>query len=330
MGASFFWTLPVDGGGRGLSGRRGFIRDLRDERRDRFTDYDHLFQVARAAESAGFTGAFVPWDEQGDDSWIVAASLVREIRRLIFLPEIQPAFTTPVYLAKISTSFQRLAGDRLAWKIDLERDPAVRRAHGDHLVGADFFARAGEYLEAAKGVWTEEPFDYEGRFFAVEKGGLKGPLAGRPLPLTYTAGHSDEALAFAARHADVHLLDGGVPSVVRAQIERLDQALARFVVSKPIDGQLRRVVKRGVRLSVVARHTAEEAREAVRVAGWESRRALLAGSHDEVAHRLDELANLGIDQFVLDGTPHLEEAYRIGEHVFPKLTASARPLARAA
>jgi alkanesulfonate monooxygenase len=330
MGASFFWTLPVDGDQRGPSARRSFIGGLRDERRDRFTDYDYLFQVARAAESAGFTGAFVPWDEQGDDSWIVAASLAREARRLIFLPEIQPGFTTPVYLAKISTSFQRLAGDRLAWKIDLERDPAIRRAHGDHWVGADFFARAGEYLEAAKGVWTEEPFDYEGRFFAVEKGGLKGPLAGRPLPLTYTAGHSSEALAFAARHADVHLLDGGEPSVVSPQIERLDQALARFVASKPIDGQPRRVVKRGVRLSVVARHTAEEAREAVRVAGWESRRALLAGSHDEVAHRLDELANLGIDQFVLDGTPHLEEAYRIGEHVFPRLTAGARPVARAA
>jgi alkanesulfonate monooxygenase len=329
MGASFFWTLPVDGDRRGPSARRSFIGGLRDERRERFTDYDYLFQVARAAESAGFTGAFVSWDEQGDDSWIVAASLARETRRLIFLPEIQPGFTTPVYLAKISTSFQRLAGDRLAWKIDLERDPAVRRAHGDHLVGAEFFARAGEYLEAAKGVWTEEPFDYEGRFFAVEKGGLKGPLAGRPLPLTYTAGHSDDALAFAARHADVHLLDGGEPSVVSAQIERLDQALGRFVVSKPIDGQPRRV-KRGVRLAVVARHTAEEARGAVRVAGWESRRDLLAGSHDEVAHRLDELANLGIDQFVLDGTPHLEEAYRIGEHVFPKLTAAAHPVARAA
>ena len=330
MGASFFWTLPVAGDGRGPSARRRFTGGLRDERQDRFTDYDYLLQVARAAESAGFTGAFVPWNEQGDDSWIVAASLAREVRRLIFLPELQPGFTTPVYLAKISTSFQRLAGDRLAWKIDLERDPAVRRAHGDRLVGADWFTRAGEFLEAAKGVWTQDPFDYEGRFFAVEKGGLKGPLAGHPLPPTYTAGRSDEALAFAARHADVHLLDGGEPAAVSAQIERLDQAVARHVVSKPVDGQPGRVVKRGIRLSVVARHTAEEARDAVEEAGWDSRRDLLAGSHDQVARRLDELASLGIDQFVLDGTPHLEEAYRIGEHVFPRLTALARPVARAA
>jgi len=330
VGASFFWTLPVDGDRRGPSGRRSFIRGLRDERREHFTDYDYLLQVARAAESAGFTGAFVPWDEQGDDSWIVAASLAREVRRLILLPEIQPGFTTPVYLAKISTSFQRLSGNRLAWKIDLERDPAVRRAHGDRLLGGDWFARAGEYLEAARGVWTQEPFDYQGRFFAVEKGGLKGPLAGRPLPPTYTAGRSDEALAFAARHADVHLLDGDELVAVSAQIERLDEAVARHLASAPIDGEAKRVLKRGIRLSVIARHTAEEAREAVRAAAWESRPDLVAGTHDQVARRFDDLASLGIDQFVLDGTPHLEEAYRIGEQVFPKLTALTRPVARAA
>jgi alkanesulfonate monooxygenase len=324
VAATFFWTLPVEGDGRGPGARRSFVRDLRDERRDRFTDYDYLLQVARAAESAGFTGVFVPWSERGEDSWIVAASLAREVRRLVFLPELQPGFTTPVYLAKISASFQRLSGDRLAWKLDLERDPAVRRAHGDNLSGADWFSRAGEFLEAAQGVWGREPFDYEGRFYAVEKGGLKGPLAGHALPATYTAGSSDEALAFAARHADVHLLDGNEPAAVLAAIERLDQAVARLAAPE------RPAVERGLRLSIVARHTEEEAREAARLAGQEGSSAALVGSYDDVAQRLDALVRIGIDQFVLDGVPRLEEAYRLGEHVFPKLTAPARPAARAA
>jgi alkanesulfonate monooxygenase len=164
----------------------------------------------------------------------------------------------------------------------------------------------------------------------VEKGGLKGPLAGRPLPPTYTAGRSDEALSFAARHADVHLLDGDEPAAVSAQIGRLDEALAQQLASTPSGEPAKRVLERGIRLSIIARHTAEEAREAVRLAGWESRPDLVAGSHGQVARRLDELAGLGIDRFVLEGTPHLEEAYRIGEHVFPRLTALARPVARAA
>ncbi|MGW6870588.1 LLM class flavin-dependent oxidoreductase [Streptomyces sp. NPDC054904] len=47
----------------------------------------------------------------------------------------------------------------------------------------------------------------------------------------------------------------------------------------------------------------------------------LVGSHDEVARRLAEYRDLGIDEFVLSGYPHLEEAYRVGEEVAPRLRA---------
>ncbi|GGW34936.1 LLM class flavin-dependent oxidoreductase [Streptomyces griseoloalbus] len=45
----------------------------------------------------------------------------------------------------------------------------------------------------------------------------------------------------------------------------------------------------------------------------------LVGSHDEVAERIKEYADLGIEEFVLSGYPHLEEAYWFGEGVLPKL-----------
>jgi alkanesulfonate monooxygenase len=38
-----------------------------------------------------------------------------------------------------------------------------------------------------------------------------------------------------------------------------------------------------------------------------------------VADRLKEYAALGIDTFILSGYPHLEEAYRFAELVFPLL-----------
>ncbi|MER7763645.1 LLM class flavin-dependent oxidoreductase [Streptomyces sp. NPDC097619] len=47
----------------------------------------------------------------------------------------------------------------------------------------------------------------------------------------------------------------------------------------------------------------------------------LVGSHDEVAARIAEYRGLGIDEFVLSGYPHLEEAYRVGEEVAPRLRA---------
>ncbi|MFE0452406.1 LLM class flavin-dependent oxidoreductase [Streptomyces sp. NPDC058914] len=47
----------------------------------------------------------------------------------------------------------------------------------------------------------------------------------------------------------------------------------------------------------------------------------LVGSHEEVAERIKEYAALGIEEFVLSGYPHLEEAYWFGEGVLPKLRA---------
>ncbi len=45
----------------------------------------------------------------------------------------------------------------------------------------------------------------------------------------------------------------------------------------------------------------------------------LVGDGPTVAARIKEYAELGIDTFILSGYPHLEEAYRVGELLFPHL-----------
>ena len=45
----------------------------------------------------------------------------------------------------------------------------------------------------------------------------------------------------------------------------------------------------------------------------------LVGSHDEIADRIEEYHDLGFDEFILSGHPHLEEAYWFAEGVMPIL-----------
>ena len=52
----------------------------------------------------------------------------------------------------------------------------------------------------------------------------------------------------------------------------------------------------------------------------------LVGDGPTVAARLKEYQALGIDTFVLSGYPHLEEAYRVAELLFPHLPDRAQPL----
>jgi alkanesulfonate monooxygenase len=49
----------------------------------------------------------------------------------------------------------------------------------------------------------------------------------------------------------------------------------------------------------------------------------LVGSHAEVADRIEEYAALGIEEFIMSGYPHLEEAYWFGEGVLPELRSRA-------
>jgi alkanesulfonate monooxygenase len=50
----------------------------------------------------------------------------------------------------------------------------------------------------------------------------------------------------------------------------------------------------------------------------------LVGSPQQVADRIQAYADIGMDYFILSGYPHLEEAYRFAELVFPLLPLATR------
>ncbi|WP_020652933.1 LLM class flavin-dependent oxidoreductase [Massilia niastensis] len=348
MTTEFIWQLPTSGDGRygnAESTRRGerttpghvpFTEGVSDPRGDRFNYFDYLHQVARAADLTGFDGVLVQHDLEGDESWIAAAYLARGTRRVRLIAGFDASWGSAVYAAKNAVSFQRASGGRFAWQIGQGPDAATRRRHADNVDDGDVLARIDELVTVARGVQTGAPFDFKGRFFEVQGGGFRGPLAGNPLPPVYLGGDSEAAFALSARQADVHVLDA-------APLEQLRPAIARLQALAAEQG---RPLSIGLRIDVLARESAEEAvrdaetywaqtgRGAEDPAGfadsqfWEDfatrrtgARGALVGSYGQVEQRLAEYAEAGISSFVLGATPHLEEAYRFGEHVLPRLRA---------
>ena len=50
----------------------------------------------------------------------------------------------------------------------------------------------------------------------------------------------------------------------------------------------------------------------------------LVGNPQQVADRIKEYAAIGLDYYILSGYPHLEEAHRFAELVFPLLPLDVR------
>ncbi|RBQ16307.1 alkanesulfonate monooxygenase [Spongiactinospora rosea] len=212
-----------------------FVTDVRPARTD------PAGRAAVAADLAGLSGALVPFDPGGQESLTVAAGALRRTRHLRVTAEFHAAVATPVYAAKLSASLQRFAAGRLGWRLAVDLDPAVARAQGDFLTGADRYARAAEFLTVAKGVWRG-PFDFRGDFYEVAAGGFGPPLSAPPFPEVQLSGTSPEAVALSRRHADVHVfaegddLDAIVPElpglrygVLLTSLEQAEEYAARGV-----------------------------------------------------------------------------------------------------
>lgn len=334
--------------------------------------HDHLLEIARSAEIAGFDGALIPSFPHTDDPWVIASAIARHTKRLRFMIAFQPPWINPVYAAKAAASLQRLSGGRLLFNIITGGGGPGQLWWGDRIAHDDRYTRTTEFLNVFQGVWDGGPFSYEGKFYKVKDAGLPVPLAGQRVPELYFAGSSDAALKAQGRHADFNL----------THMEPLDKLRAKFDRVRELASKDGRSVQPAIRLNILARKTEEEAWAEVR-RGWanadwdaiEAQRASqrrgdavgspipdhlrpsrdkdprdlqidgffsglqvlgaqgsplgIVGSYETAAERIDTLIGLGVGGLIFAGTPHLEEALRVGEEVLP-LVRGRQPLRIAA
>ncbi|WP_395671472.1 LLM class flavin-dependent oxidoreductase [Phenylobacterium sp.] len=332
MSLEVFWRLPANGDGRthdkstwtrgdhqGVPARpHAFARIEGGD--DRFNYFDHLAQVARAAELSGFDGVVIPQTDEGEEPLIVAGALAREARRIRLAPQLPAHFLSAVYTAKIATSFQRLTGGRLVLNFAVAA-PQAGAWHGHDWSEAEQIARLDEFLTVLKGVWGQPPFTFEGRYYEVLNGGFAGPLAGQLLPQIQLSGESPEALDLSARHADVHIFKAASPDAVANRISELRTRAAAQD----------RAVRFGVEAEPIARHDRKEA-DAAGAERWPNGAPDpgLVGTFADVADRFAQYHAAGVEVLLLGAHPHLEEAYRIAQNLLPRLPGRAEPLRKTA
>ena len=359
MPIALHWFLPTTGDSRSdlshgdaVGARPG----LDGEPGQRRADLAYLGQVARAAEQSGFEAALTPTSSWCPDPWIVTAALTQQTERLKFLVAFRPAFLSPALAAQMAATYQRYFGDRLLINIVTGGDDVEQRRYGDFLPKAERYAQAGEFLGVLRGALAGGPVDFAGEHIRVEGAHVPEPP---PAPRLYFGGSSPEALAIAARHVDVYLTWGEPPAQVAEKLDRVREAAARAGRSLRFGIRLHVIARdtseeawaeterllRGLDPAAI-----ERVQEQLRAIGSEGQRRMLdlhggrtdrlevspglwagvglvrggagtalVGSHEEVADRIEEYHELGIDEFVLSGYPHLEEAYRFGEGVAPVL-----------
>ena len=261
MSVDIYWRLPSHGDPsttRNASLVRGdwtpttegsVAPGLRHGEVDAFSYVDHLADIARAAESAGFVGGLIPSFPMTDDPWIISSALAEETKTFRFMIAFQPGFANPVHVAHMSSSLQRLSHGRLVFNIITGGGGPEQAWWGDLVAHDDRYTRTKEFLDVLHGVWHGDGFEHRGRFYDITDGGLARPLRGEPFPEIYFSGSSAAGIDAAGHHADYYL----------SWLEPFDALRAKFDHVRRTAGALGREPKFAVRVDVLARDTHDEA-----------------------------------------------------------------------
>ncbi|MBE9061390.1 FMNH2-dependent alkanesulfonate monooxygenase [cf. Phormidesmis sp. LEGE 11477] len=344
-----FWYIPAHKDSRYLGTEVG----------SRAATHTYLSQIAQAVDYLGYEGVLVPTGKNCEDSWIIAAALIPMTKRLRFIVAVRPGLMQPAIAARMAASFNRMSGNRLSVNVVAGGDPVELAGEGVFLTHSERYALTDEFLHIWKSLMQGENTNFEGKYLSIKEGQLAFPPIDNSCPPLLLGGSSPTSKKIASEHIDTYLTWGEPPEKVAEKIESVralaaaqgrkikfgirlhiivretetqawqaaDQLIRYLNEDKIAAAQkiLSRTESEGQR-RMIALHQGK--RDALEVSPnlWAGvglvtggAGTALVGDPKTVAARLQAYADIGIESFILSGYPHLEEAYRVADLLFPLL-----------
>lgn len=339
-----YWVPNVSG---------GLVVSTIEQRTD--WSYDYNIRLAQTAEKNGFEYALTQirftagyGAENQHESVSFSHALLAKTEKLKVIAAILPGPWKPALAAKQLATIDYLTQGRIAINVVSGWFRGEFDAIGEPWPEHDErYVRSEEFIRTLKGIWTTDNYSFEGKYYQFQNYTLKPKPAQKPYIEVFQGGSSRAARDMAARVSDWYFTNGNSVAEIKKQI---DDVRAKAKLEN-------RHVKIGVNAFIIARDTEQEAQavlneiiakanvEAVNAFGDATREAgaaapeqegnwakstfddlvqyndgfktNLIGTPQQIAERIVNLKNVGVD-LILSGFLHfIEEVEYFGENVLP-------------
>ena len=330
----FGYWLPVFG---------GWLRNVEDEQME--TSWSYVKRLAQRSEEIGFDLTLIAElflnDIKGEsapslDAWSTAAALAAVTEKLELMVAVRPTFHHPAILAKQAANIANISNGRLSlnvvsswWQEEALKYGIEYEQHDDR------YARMKEWIEIVTTMWEKDNFSYEGKYHSVKETVLQPKPVTKPL--IYAGGESEAGKNLIAQVCDGYVMHGDNPEAIGKRIADVKQrreklglaemtyGVAAYSIVRNNDQEVKKELERITNVNASAagynnynqwlKGTQLEKRVSLEDYSVSNRglRTGLAGTPEQIAEKIYEFEKIGVNFFLLQCSPQMEEMERFSE-----------------
>jgi alkanesulfonate monooxygenase len=276
--------------------------------------------------------------------WTASAALAALTERIEIIAAIKPALYHPVVLAKQALQIEDISGGRFAINlVNAWYKPELQRAGITFAEHDERYAYGREWITIVRELISGRRTSFDGKYFHVDDYELNPHDRFRERPTIYVGGESDPARALVADKADVWFINGQPLEEVRRLIADVSArprpdvpvrfGLSAFVIARETEEEAAQVLSYFWDLAALDKPELEKLfanadEKAVMFQTFQKYPGIgtnggtaagLVGTYDQVAERIREFNELGIETFMLQFQPFEAEMRRFAEEVIPRV-----------